>query len=320
MIVGETVEKSQLVNFISKLMEESGFKVYKDFKTSEKIVDIYGVLPTMMGDFSVVVACKNYDKQWEVGIDIIKEMEMIGRNLKSSKVAIVTSSNFSSSARSYGSRKNIKLIDRDNLIILAKKFSNNEKNIKNSGIKSADSIDRSNSNSEYYEDDDSYQGSENPVSHMNPTTHSSINDFPESRNRFVDDYGYPPSDLGLGRYGSKPNTNSFSKRRNRRNSNLVRSRSNQQEVPMSVKLRPILNKAPTLILLVVLISFLVSSILSLVSGASEGFSGLVKILSALILSYGLVLALNKDATTALLKGTVVFFISLIILILMIILI
>ncbi len=121
--LGEIVEKLQLVNFISKVMEESGFKVYKDFKTSQKVIDIYGVLPSVMGDFSVVVACKNYDKQWEVGIDILKEMEMIGRNLKASKVVIVTSSIFSSQSRNYASKKNIKLIDRDNLMILAKKFS-----------------------------------------------------------------------------------------------------------------------------------------------------------------------------------------------------
>ena len=68
------MEKLQLVNFISKVMEESGFKVYKDFKTSQKVIDIYGVLPSVMGDFSVVVACNNYDKQWEVVIDILKEM------------------------------------------------------------------------------------------------------------------------------------------------------------------------------------------------------------------------------------------------------
>lgn len=117
------MEKLQLVNFISKVMEESGFKVYKDFKTSQKVIDIYGILPSVMGDFSVVVACKNYDKQWEVGIDILKEMEMIGRNLKASKVVIVTSSIFSSQSRNYASKKNIKLIDRDNLMILAKKFS-----------------------------------------------------------------------------------------------------------------------------------------------------------------------------------------------------
>ncbi|WP_225369436.1 restriction endonuclease [Methanobrevibacter arboriphilus] len=116
------MEKLQLVNFISKVMEESGFKVYKDFKTSQKVIDIYGVLPSVMGDFSVVVACKNYDKQWEVGIDILKEMEMIGRNLKASKVVIVTSSIFSSQSRNYASKKNIKLIDRDNLMILAKKI------------------------------------------------------------------------------------------------------------------------------------------------------------------------------------------------------
>ena len=91
--LGETVEKPQLVNFIAKVLEDSGFKVYKNFKTSQQVVDIYAILQTSMGDFGLVVACKNYDKDWEVGIDDLKEMEVIGKKLNASKVAVVTSSN-----------------------------------------------------------------------------------------------------------------------------------------------------------------------------------------------------------------------------------
>ena len=65
-------------------------------------------------------------------------------------------------------------------------------------------------------------------------------------------------------------------------------------------------------------SYLISSLLVLATGTSNGISGLVKILSSLVLSYGLVLVLNKDGTAVLVKGTTVFFVSLIILILMII--
>ena len=43
-------------------MEESGFKAYKNFQTSRHIIDIYGVLPTILGDIGVVVAVKNYDE------------------------------------------------------------------------------------------------------------------------------------------------------------------------------------------------------------------------------------------------------------------
>ena len=125
--LGESVEKPQLVNFIAKVLEDSGFKVYKNFKTSQQTVDIYAVLPTSMGDFGMVVACKNYDKEWEVGIDVLKEMEVIGKKLKASKVAVVTSSGFSSQAKRYAEERKIKLVDRNDLVTLAKRYNNQKK-------------------------------------------------------------------------------------------------------------------------------------------------------------------------------------------------
>ena len=70
------MEKPQLINFIAKVLEDSGFKVYKNFKTSQRVIDIYAVLPTTIGDFGVVMACNNYDKEFEVGIDLLREMGM----------------------------------------------------------------------------------------------------------------------------------------------------------------------------------------------------------------------------------------------------
>ena len=118
----ENLEKPQLINFIAKVMEDSGFKVYKNFKTSQKVIDIYAILPTKIGDFGVVVACKNYEKTFEIGIDVLKEMEEVQQSLKASKVTIVSSSFFSKQAKNYALRKNIKLVDRDNLLELAKKY------------------------------------------------------------------------------------------------------------------------------------------------------------------------------------------------------
>ena len=103
-------------------MEDSGFKVYKNFKTSQKVIDIYAVLPTTIGDFGVVVACKNYDKDFEIGVDVLKEMEDVQQSLKASKVTIVSSSYFSNQAKNYALRKNIKLVDRDDLLELAKRY------------------------------------------------------------------------------------------------------------------------------------------------------------------------------------------------------
>ena len=104
-------------------MEESGFKVYKDFRTSRHLIDIYGILPTVLGEIGVVVACKNYDEKWKVGLDVLKEMEMVAKTLKASKVVIVTTSGYSSQSINYAARRNIKLIDREMLLNLAQKFS-----------------------------------------------------------------------------------------------------------------------------------------------------------------------------------------------------
>ena len=103
-------------------MEDSGFKVYKNFKTSQKVIDIYAILPTTIGDFGVVVACKNYDKDFQIGVDVLKEMEDVQQTIKASKVTIVSSSYFSEQAKNYALRKNIKLVDRDNLLELARKY------------------------------------------------------------------------------------------------------------------------------------------------------------------------------------------------------
>ena len=89
------MEKPQLINFIAKVMEDSGFKVYKNFKTSQKVIDIYAILPTTIGDFGVVVACKNYDKDFKIGVDVLKEMEEVQESLKASKTTIVSTTSLS---------------------------------------------------------------------------------------------------------------------------------------------------------------------------------------------------------------------------------
>ena len=62
-----------------------------------------------------------------MGIDVLKEMEVIGKKLKASKVAVVTSSGFSSQAKRYAEERKIKLVDRNDLVTLAKKYNNQKK-------------------------------------------------------------------------------------------------------------------------------------------------------------------------------------------------
>ena len=124
------LEKNRLVDFVAKIMEKSGFKVHKYFKTSKHLVDIYGVLPTVLGDIGVVVACKNYEERWKVGLDVLKEMEMVAKTLQASKVIVITTSTFSDNALSYANGRNITLIDKDELMNIAKSLS--KKNLETS--------------------------------------------------------------------------------------------------------------------------------------------------------------------------------------------
>ena len=286
-------------------MEEAGFKVYKDFKTSQKIIDIYGVLPTVIGDFGVVVACKNYDKQWEVGIDILKEMEMIGRNLKVSKVAIVSSSNFSSQARNYASKKNIRLVDRDNLMVLAKKFPKKKDNYNSYN----DSYSANYDDGDFDGSSNYYDEYGNPMEVYPP--YDSERNYPEDKT-----YIYGKSSAGLGRNVSTHNPR-HSPRRGNTETGLVKTNYGKPSPSVFERLRPILKRTEVLIPIVVLISYLLSTLLGTITG-SNGISNLVKILSALILSYGLVVFFDREGTAILVKGSIIFFVSLVIFIIMII--
>lgn len=248
------MEKNRLVDFVAKIMEKSGFKVHKYFKTSKHLVDIYGVLPTVLGDMSVVVACKNYEERWKVGLDVIKEMEMVAKTLKASKVVIVTTSTFSPNATSYAKGRNVKLIDKDELMDIAKSFSN--KNIESYEVPD-----------EEFEDDEDYStsfGSNNVGSLLSSGKKGSLS--------------------GRGRKGSS----SFNK--------------------LKVWTKVILSSTAALILIVLAISALLTYIVA----PSKSLLGILRILFAAVLSYGIVMAVERDLTVTLIKGSTVFFVSLLI--------
>lgn len=195
------MEKPQLVNFIAKVLEDSGFKVYKNFKTSQQVVDIYAILQTSMGDFGLVVACKNYDKDWEVGIDVLKEMEVIGKKLKASKVAVVTSSGFSSQAKRYAEERKIKLIDRNNLVTLAKRYSNKNKEPKARLNRRTDRVADIDSDSFYsrdvsrdYIDNASNYGSQE--SYYDDRSYNRLQNSYEGYEEFAEDMEYYEDEVG----------------------------------------------------------------------------------------------------------------------------
>ena len=270
------MDKNRLVRFMARVMEESGFKVYRNFQTSRHIIDIYGVLPTVLGDVGVVVACKNYDDRWEVGLDVLKEMEMVGKTLKASKIVVVTTSYFTNSATNYASRRNIKIIDKDGLMVLAKKFSNQRIDL--------DEVELNDDDSEYNRED---------VEVTNIYTPSSS-----------------PSSL------SKSTSSFFSRGRKSLNRGGGGSRGRSYSLP-EFKLKPILSNTISLIIIVLLLSSLLTYIISF-GYQNTAILGIYKIIFSAILSYGLVLALERDLTTTIVKGTIVFFISLVIYVILIV--
>ena len=379
--LGETVEKPQLVNFIAKVLEDSGFKVYKNFKTSQQVVDIYAILQTSMGDFGLVVACKNYDKDWEVGIDVLKEMEVIGKKLRASKVAVVTSSGFSSQAKRYAEERKIKLIDRNNLVTLAKKYSNKNKETKSRLDRGAsrltdidsdsfynrdvnrDYIDNTSNYNRDYDDDRSYnrlQGAyegyeefsedmeyyEDEVGGLE-LSHYSEYDDDLYRAEFLnktprDNYSGPASTLFANRQQQAPKrrrapslsgnrrVGSLSQRSNRptNNHSFFSSSDNalsnfsghvpqKPRKPWGEIIKPILSNPIASVAVVVIISYLIGFILGKIVKVPTGYLGIAELVIALILSYGIVLYSDKEADV-LVKGSIVFFISLVIIMILIV--
>jgi hypothetical protein len=263
------LEKDRLVQFVGKVMEESGFKVYKNFKTSRHIIDIYGVLPTVLGDMGVVVAVKNYDEEWEVGLDVLKEMEMVGKTLKASKIVVVNSSYFTNSAINYAGRRNIKLIDKDGLVAIAKKFSKKEEDIYESPET----------------EDDEY--SERYVPSKNSSKSPSI---------------FSGGKRSLSKSGKK-------------RTNVGPSVNFGDIMP---GLKGILSNTIALIIIVLLLSSLITYIIGLFN-KNTALIGVSKILSSAVLSYGLVFLADKDVNTILTKGTIIFFVSMLIYVVLIVL-
>lgn len=291
-------------------MEDSGFKVYKNFKTSQKVIDIYAILPTTIGDFGVVVACKNYDKDFRIGVDVLKEMEEVQESLKASKTTIVSSSYFSEQAKNYALRKNIKLVDRDNLLELAKRYQDRTSQT------TLDNTPYDGGASQYIEEEYpeypeyTYDASDlaylqrreqNPVVYQN-TLYRQIDEQQPSALSSI---------LNRGRSRRSPGSLTSSTTTTLYNYQSRRNSFGRNSLFYKLVQNPIV-----LIILVVVISYLLSFIAGNLLKMDAGISGLIEMLVALLLSYGLSLYTDRNRDF-IVKGTFVFFISLIILIILI---
>ncbi len=305
--MGGNVEKPQLINFIAKVMEDSGFKVYKNFKTSQKVIDIYAILPTTIGDFGVVVACKNYDKDFKIGVDVLKEMEEVQQSLKASKTTIVSSSYFSEQAKNYALRKNIKLVDRDDLLELAKKYQDktSQTTLDNTPYDGGASAYIEEEYPEYTYDasDMEYlmrRREQNPVVYQN-TLYRQVDE---------DRRGFNLSSL-LNR-GKSKNSGSLSSSV----TTLYNYESRSNRFGRNSLFYKLVQNPLVLIVLVVVVAYIISFIAGNLLRMDAGISGLIELIIALLLSYGLSLYTDRNRDFVV-KGTFVFFISLIILIILI---
>ena len=285
-------------------MEDSGFKVYKNFKTSQKVIDIYAILPTTIGDFGVVVACKNYDKDFEIGVDVLKEMEDVQQSIKASKVTIVSSSYFSNQAKNYALRKNIKLVDRDNLLELAKRYQDRTSQT------TLDNTPYDGGASAYIEEEyPDYEYDAYDMEYIMQRRDANPNVYKSSLYRQIDEprSNVVSSLLNRGRSATRGISSTTQ-------SNLYNYNSrNSSYEPIIFKL---INNPIVLIILVVVISYALAFIFGNLLGVSSGITGLIEMVVALLLSYGLSFYTERN-TDFVIKGTFVFFISLIILIILI---
>ena len=300
------MEKPQLINFIAKVMEDSGFKVYKNFKTSQKVIDIYALLPTTIGDFGVVVACKNYDKTFQIGVDVLKEMEDVQASIKASKVTIVASCYFSGQARNYALRKNIKLVDRDGLLELAKKYQDRTRQT------TLDNTSYDGGAGQYIEEEyPEYNYDASDMEYIMQRRDANPAVYKNTLYRQVDEPQHMNPRSLLNRVYHPPARDPYAQ------TNLYNYDTRPRGGILSNPLVATLLRNPVvLIILVVIFSYLISFIAGSLLKMDSGMTGLIEMIVALLLSYGLSLYTDRN-TDFIVKGTFIFFVSLIILILLI---
>lgn len=278
---------------MAKVMEQSGYKVYKNFKTSKHIIDIYGVLPTILGDIGVIVACKNYDEKWNVGLDVLKEMEMISKSMKASKAVVVTTSGYTPQAINYAARRNIKLIDREMLFNIAQRFSEEKKKAEQKKKLEEERKEEH----EVYDEVSNEPQIDYITGHISPSTISSRR--------------------AKGPLSSVDRSDVLNMRKNGPLDNNNVNRRPIISMDLFPLVKELMNNTFILIAVVVLISYVITSLINMYGQLNNGMLGLLKFILSAALSYGLVYTFEDRNADVLIKGTTVFFISLLISIILI---
>lgn len=278
------MEKERLINFIATIMEDSGFKTHKNYPIANQIIDIYGTLETSAGEVGVVVACKNYEEPWKVGIDILKDMESAAKAIHASKILIFTTSSYSHGAATYAQKRNIKLVDRKGLTKIAKNY-NQKRTVVSEPIIDEDDYD--------YEYDDYYSNNTKPMS-LNPSKGNNSHAIFSGRFNRNNNAG-----SSLTNYSYQP--------RNYLNTQTTSRITNRFSFDIDNILEFFKNHSIVYLILLVVIASLISFIFNKVT--SGPYTGVGKIITSAIVCYGGLLLVNRNLSDILSKGSIIFFIS-----------
>ncbi len=274
-------------------MEESGFKTTTNYPVDNQVIDIYATLETSVGEVGVVVACKNYEEPWTVGLDVLKDMEHAAKAVNASKILIFTTSRFTHGAAVYAQKRNIKLVDKKGLMKIAQNYSKKQR------VVSEPSVDED----EFDYDDYYYESSSRPQS-LNPNrgnnSHAIFSGRFNRSNR--------SSNSSLNQYQS-----TSYQPRSYINTASNRSISIRDKLPaVDVDKSLAFFKEHMIVYMVLLI--IIAAIISLIFNriTTGRYTGLGKIAASAIVCYGGLLLVERNLSELLFKGSIIFFISIII--------
>ncbi len=285
------MEKERLVNFIATIMEDSGFEITKNYKVSNHIVDIYGVLNTNVGEVGVVVSCKNYEEPWKIGLDILKDMEVVARATHASKIIIFTTSSFTHSAVVYAQKRNMKLVDRKGLIRIAKNYADKRT------IVTEPQVEEEEDEYEYYEPENVKPASLTPHQNTrNTSRRSSL--FRRNRNqqRDIPDFNNIPNNTP--RYSSTHYLN-------RQSEGFM----DRLSFSINGNLEYFVDHEILYIIILLIITFAISIIFNMIT--SGPYTGIGRIVTSAIIVFGGLFLIERTMSDVLYKGAIVFFIAII---------
>lgn len=288
------MEKERLIKFIATIMEDSGFNTTTNYAVNNQIIDIYGTLETSVGEVGVVAACKNYEDPWTVGLDVLKDMEKAARSVNASKIIIFTTSSFTHGAAVYAQKRNIKLVDKKGLMKIAQNYS------KKQTVVSEPSVDEDDFDyDEYY-----YESSSRPAS-LNP-------------NRGNNSHAILSGRFSRGRFNSNSSSNQYqgslyNQQRgyvSKTSSNAVAIRDRLPAIDVDAILTFFKEHTVAYLVLLVIIASLIALLFNRIT--SGPYTGLGKIATSAIVCYGGLVLIERNLSDLLFKGSVIFFISIII--------